>query len=71
MGDLVGSGSCTVVYRESERVTELIFVWNVSLANAWMKRLAGIAHPLFVWNHERVMKSGEQGLIRQLSTRRT
>ncbi|MEC4746942.1 polyketide cyclase / dehydrase and lipid transport [Methylomicrobium sp. Wu6] len=66
-GDLIGSGNCSMTYRENEAATELIFVWNVSLVKAWMKLVAGVARPLFVWNHSRVMKSGEQGLIRHLA----
>lgn len=68
-GDLIGSGSCSIAYQENEAATELIFVWNVSLAKPWMQRMAKVARPLFVWNHGRVMKSGEQGLIRHLAGR--
>jgi len=68
-GDLIGSGSCALAYQENEAATELLFVWNVSLAKAWMKRWTGIARPLFVWNHRRVMKSGEEGLTRHLAGR--
>jgi hypothetical protein len=66
-GDLIGSGDCSLTYRENEAATELIFIWNVSLAKSWMKWLSGVARPVFVWNHERVMKSGEEGLIRHLA----
>jgi hypothetical protein len=66
-GDLIGSGDCAITYRENEAATELIFTWNVSLAKSWMKLLGGVARPVFVWNHERVMKSGEEGLIRHLT----
>jgi len=65
-GDLIGNGSCSITYLEKEAQTELIFIWNVALAKPWMKLLAGLARPLFVWNHQRVMKKGEQGLIRHL-----
>lgn len=66
-GDLIGSGDCAMTYRENEAATELIFSWNVSLAKSWMKLLGGVARPVFVWNHEQVMKSGEEGLIRHLT----
>ncbi|MBL1263927.1 polyketide cyclase / dehydrase and lipid transport [Methylomicrobium sp. RS1] len=66
-GDLIGSGDCSLTYRENEAATELIFIWNVSLAKSWMKLLAGVARPVFVWNHQRVMKNGEAGLIRHLT----
>jgi hypothetical protein len=66
-GDLVGRGECSLTYQEEEAATELIFIWNVSLAKSWMKWLSGVARPVFVWNHERVMKSGEEGMIRHLA----
>ena len=70
-GDLIGGGSCMIIAHGSESETELVFNWNVKLVKPWMKLLAGVARPLFVWNHQRVMKSGEQGLIRHLSGDRT
>lgn len=66
-GDLIGSGSCSIAYQKNEAATELTFIWSVSLVTPWMKLLASVARPLLVWNHEKVMKSGEQGLIRYLT----
>jgi len=68
-GDLTGNGVCLLSCQGNETATELIFVWEVSLAKPWMKRVAGAARPLFIWNHQRVMKRGEQGLIRHLARR--
>lgn len=67
-GDLTGNGNCAITYQEIEAATELTFTWNVSLTKSWMKLIGGVAKPLFVWNHEKVMKNGEEGLIRHLST---
>ncbi|MGR8940278.1 MAG: SRPBCC family protein [Gammaproteobacteria bacterium] len=67
-GDLVGRGRCSLHYRADEGMTELNFIWNVIPEKFWMKLLSAVAYPLLEWNHARVMKSGERGLIRQLVT---
>ncbi|MGR9053332.1 MAG: SRPBCC family protein [Gammaproteobacteria bacterium] len=64
-GDLSGTGRCRVA-EVSDR-TRVEFLWQVKTCKAWMNRLGGLARPVFEWNHGRVMKQGERGLIEQLS----
>jgi uncharacterized protein YndB with AHSA1/START domain len=42
--------------------TDVRYTWEVSPTAAWMKLLAPLARPAFVWNHDWVMRQGERGL---------
>jgi hypothetical protein len=59
-GELVGEGIWRL--RQVDNVTDVRYDWIVSTTKAWMNFLAPIARPLFAWNHEGVMKAGEEAL---------
>lgn len=63
-GDLLGSGYCRLTPQIDH--TQIQFVWNVRTQIPWMTVISTLAHPIFVWNHRIVMKSGEQSLSRRL-----
>ena len=60
MGDVCGHGCCRLT--EAGDTTAVRFQWNVQIRQNWMRRLAPIARPVFVWNHRRVMENGEAAL---------
>ena len=65
-GDLQGHGACH--FTQTGDTTVIHFDWHVATNKPWMNILAGIAHPVFIWNHQRVMKKGEQSLIQRLNS---
>ncbi|WAK00687.1 SRPBCC family protein [Methylobacter sp. YRD-M1] len=67
-GDLQGHGYCQLCPDSTDNYTEVEFRWQVQTRKPWMNRFATLAAPIFAWNHARVMKSGEESLIRYLST---
>jgi uncharacterized protein YndB with AHSA1/START domain len=48
--------------------TRLRYDWTVKTTKAWMNILAPVARPLFQWNHDVIMRWGEEGLSRYLAT---
>ena len=64
IGDLEGSGVWNFTTEGNQTVVR--YDWNVATNKWWMNWLAPIARPLFSWNHDRVMSSGESGLRRLL-----
>lgn len=67
-GDLQGSGCCQLAYQPAATMTQVVFQWNVQTCKPWMNCLTVLTRPIFAWNHGRVMKRGEQDLIRYLAT---
>lgn len=67
-GDLQGNGSCNVAWDAETGHTKVEFLWRVQTCKHWMNWFAILTKPIFTWNHNQVMKRGEQGLIRYLST---
>jgi polyketide cyclase/dehydrase/lipid transport protein len=63
-GELVGVGIWRLY--ESPAGTALVYSWNVSTARTWMNRLAPVGRPIFVWNHDHVMRQGARGLADRL-----
>ncbi len=65
-GDLTGTG----IWRFTEEwgVVVVEYEWRVATQKSWMNLLAPIARPLFLWNHNQVMRWGEQGLRRHIET---
>ncbi|MBV9356362.1 MAG: SRPBCC family protein [Chloroflexi bacterium] len=59
-GELEGIGRWEL--RAVGSQTEVRYTWAVSPTAAWMKFLAPLARPAFVWNHDWVMRQGERGL---------
>jgi hypothetical protein len=66
-GDLEGNGSCDIAWDSSAGRTKIDFLWQVQPCQDWMKSFTIVAKPIFTWNHNQVMKQGEQGLIRHLA----
>jgi uncharacterized protein YndB with AHSA1/START domain len=64
-GELEGIGRWTLEPIGAE--TAVRYDWEVSPTAAWMKRLAPLARPAFIWNHDWVMRQGETGLKRVLN----
>jgi len=67
-GDLEGSGRWTLSALGSA-ATRVRYDWNVRTTKRWMNLLAPLAHGLFVWNHDQVMRAGGAGLADYLAAR--
>jgi hypothetical protein len=67
-GDLEGNGSCDIAWDSSAGHTKIEFLWCVQPCKGWMKSFTILAKPIFTWNHNQVMKRGEQALIQYLTT---
>ena len=52
---------------EGDDKTHVRYDWTVKTTKAWMNALSPIARPLFQWNHDVIMRWGEEGLDRYLS----
>lgn len=59
-GELEGTGRWTL--REEDGGTSVRYDWVVRTTKPWMELLAPLARPLFEWNHDVVMRWGEEGL---------
>lgn len=46
--------------------TGVRYDWTVKTTKAWMNVLAPVARPFFRWNHDTIMRWGEDGLKRRL-----
>lgn len=66
-GDLRGDGCCRLSFQPGKSQTQVVFYWNVQTCKPWMNWFPRLTRPIFIWNHERVMKQGEQDLIRHLA----
>lgn len=64
-GDLQGVGCCRL-HGEAHR-TCVQYDWQVSTTDRWMNALGPLARPLFVWNHDAIMRQGGRGLARWLA----
>ena len=63
-GELEGVGTWQLAGEDAGTVAR--YTWNVRTTKPWMNALAPVARPLFQWNHDAVMRGGEQGLKRLL-----
>ena len=70
-GDLQGNGRCRLSSMPVADHTRLEFFWDVETCKPWMNWFTRLTRPVFVWNHSRVMRCGEQGLIRYLNSKVT
>jgi hypothetical protein len=59
-GDLRGTVTCRL--GETAGSTRIDIDWQVETTKAWMRYLALLLRPLFIYNHHAVMRSGERGL---------
>lgn len=66
-GDLVGTGRFTLEPRAGG--THLRLDWRVETPKIWMRLLAPLAKPLFVWSHHRLMTDFARGLAQATSGR--
>ncbi|HMT08716.1 MAG TPA: SRPBCC family protein [Pyrinomonadaceae bacterium] len=48
--------------------TDVRYDWTVVTNKGWMNLLAPIAKPIFRWNHDVIMRWGEQGMRKRLSS---
>lgn len=63
-GALRGTGLC--VLREVPEGTQVEFELAVETTEAWMNLIAPLARPVFVWNHDELMRRGGEGIARRL-----
>lgn len=50
-----------------ESRTRIQYDWTVKTTKPWMNLLAPVARPFFRWNHDTIMRWGEDGLKRRLA----
>lgn len=67
-GELIGTGRWLL--RSRGQTTFVRYIWEVDTAKRWMNVLAPLMRPLFVWNHDVIMRAGEAGLRRRLEQNR-
>ena len=65
-GELEGVGQWT--FADEKSGTRVEYDWRVRTTRLWMNLAAPVAYPLFVWNHNTVMRWGAEGLGRLLGT---
>ena len=66
-GELTGTGRWRLF--EQGGVTAVLYEWNVSTTKPWMNALAPLLRPVFVWNHNWVMRNGGVGIAELLGCR--
>jgi Polyketide cyclase / dehydrase and lipid transport len=64
-GELEGTGLWTL--SENDNVTTVLYDWKVVTTRWWMNAIAPIARPIFIWNHNQLMKQGGVGLAMLLN----
>ncbi|MEA2574365.1 MAG: hypothetical protein QOH93_1663 [Chloroflexia bacterium] len=66
-GELTGTGRWDL--STADGVTTVRYLWEVDMAKPFLNAIAPVARPLFVWNHNKVMQAGGEGLARLLGAR--
>jgi hypothetical protein len=69
VGEIEGSGVWTFSEDEDQTMTHVRYDWTIVTKKTWMNVLAPVARPVYRWNHDAVMRAGEQGLRARLATR--
>jgi hypothetical protein len=64
IGQLQGHGLWT--FSSAGAVTRVRYDWNVIATKWWMRFLTPVARPLFRWNHDVIMRWGQEGLAARL-----
>jgi len=64
-GELDGHGLWQFESVAADR-TRVRYDWRVKTTKAWMNLLAPVARPFFRWNHDTIMRWGEDGLKTRL-----
>ena len=65
-GELEGFGVWE--FSKKNGITHVRYDWRVSTRKLWMNLMAPLARPFFRWNHNVVMRRGEWGLKKLLSS---
>lgn len=65
-GELEGTGIWQF-FEEGPDATKVRYDWSVNTTKQWMNLIAPVARPFFRWNHDVIMRWGEQGLTRKLT----
>lgn len=66
-GELEGVGRFYL--SEHGPITVVRYEWQVATIGFWMNLLAPLARPLFIWNHNILMRQGGEGLAHFLGAR--
>jgi uncharacterized protein YndB with AHSA1/START domain len=66
-GDVEGTGRWR--FSTDRSITVVRYDWRVRTTRAWMNLLAPLARPVFVWNHDAIMREGGLALARRLDAR--
>src|SRR5687768_11831515 len=66
-GDLDGRGEWQ--FRQDGDWVVVTYDWTVLATKTWMKVLAPLLKPVFVWNHRWAMQRGFEGLVCELARR--
>lgn len=66
-GALRGHGRCRL--DEVPQGTRVRFELEVETTEAWMNLVAPLARPVFVWNHDALMRRGGEGIAARLGAR--
>lgn len=64
-GELNGEGEW-YFERQPDGITKVLCIWKVTTEKSWMNLLAFLMRPIFSFNHNLVMKWGEQRLKEKL-----
>jgi uncharacterized protein YndB with AHSA1/START domain len=65
-GELTGTGVWQF-FADGGDATTVHYDWRVVTTKSWMNALAPIAKPFFRWNHDVIMRWGEEGLKKYLN----
>lgn len=66
-GDLNGTGRWELQARQGPR--RVRYEWRVRADKPWMRLLAPLWRPIYVWNHGGVMRAGSEGFLRPPAAR--
>ncbi|MBV9216725.1 MAG: SRPBCC family protein [Acidobacteria bacterium] len=65
IGELQGTGIWTLSEISGSR-TRVEYDWRVDTTKKWMNAIAPVARPFFKWNHDVIMRWGQEGIKRLL-----
>ncbi len=66
-GELEGKGTWHLSQKGS--VTHVHYTWQVNTKKKWMNVLTPLLRPIFVWNHNQVMREGANGIAYTLGVK--